>query len=96
MSTILTVDEVKQHLRIETDDEDDYIESLIEQAQAVAEDFTRTTFVGKGPRPVRLAMLLLVSFYYENRDLPDRTAYSATRIAFENLLYPYRDVKKMF
>ena len=36
---IVTVDEVKTHLRIEDDDEDMYLESLIAQAQAVAEDF---------------------------------------------------------
>ena len=41
---IVTIDEVKAHLRIEDDDEDDYLESLIAQAQAVAEDFCRTQF----------------------------------------------------
>ena len=34
--------------------------------------------------------------YYENRDVPDRTTYGTMRIAFENLLYPYRDPEKMF
>ena len=38
---ILTCDDVKQHLRIEDDDEDAYIETLIAQAQAAAEDFCR-------------------------------------------------------
>ena len=35
---IVTVDEVKTHLRIQHDEEDDYIESLIKQAQTAAED----------------------------------------------------------
>ena len=39
---ILTVDEVKTHLRIEEDDEDAYIEGLIKQAQAAAENFCRS------------------------------------------------------
>ena len=30
------------------------------------------------------------------RDLPDRTTYGTMRIAFENLLYPYRAPEKMF
>ena len=34
---IVTVDEVKTHLRIQHDEEDDYIESLIKQAQTAAE-----------------------------------------------------------
>ena len=84
---ILTADDVKQHLRIEDDEEDDYIESLIRQAQAVAEDFGRTAFGDDAPEPVRLALLLMVSHYYENRDNPDRTIYVTMRMAFENLLY---------
>ena len=33
----------------------------------------------------------MTSFYYENRDIPDMTTYKATRMAFDNLLYRYRD-----
>ena len=61
---ILTVDEVKVHLRIEEDDEDDYLESLILQSQAAAEDFCRVSFetdYSSAPEPVRLAVLLMVS-----------------------------------
>ena len=106
---ILTVDEVKVHLRIEEDDEDEYIASLIRQAQSAAEDFCRVSFepetvldeegnetTTSAPEPVRLAVLLMVSHYYENRDNPDRAVYGTMRIAFENLLYPYRDPDKMF
>ena len=38
---ILTLDDVKTHLRIQHDEEDDYLESLIAQAQTAAEDFCR-------------------------------------------------------
>ena len=97
---ILTVDEVKTHLRIEEDDENAYIASLIAQAQATAEDFCRVSFEPEegfsAPEPVRLAVLLMVSHYYENRDNPDRAVYGTMRIAFDNLLYPYRDPAKMF
>ena len=101
---ILTVDEVKEHLRIEEDDEDEYIEGLIRKAQATAEDFCRVSFDPEegeddeqsAPEPVRLAVLLMVSHYYENRDNPERAVYGTMRIAFENLLYPYRDPEKMF
>lgn len=93
---IVTIDEVKAHLRIEDDDEDGYLENLIAQAQAVAEDFCRTQFSEAAPEPVRLAVLLFVSHYFENRDNPDRAVYGTMRIAFENLLYPYRDPDKMF
>ena len=46
--------------------------------------------------PVRQAIMLYVSHYYENRDISERAIYNAMRAAFENLLYPYRDVDKMF
>ena len=93
---ILTVSEVKTHLRIEDDDEDAYIGTLIAQAQAAAEDFCRVEFGNNAAEPVRLAVMLMVSHYYENRDNPDRTMYGTMRMAFEDLLYPYRDPDKMF
>ena len=93
---IVTVDEVKTHLRIQHSEEDDYLSGLIAQAQAAAEDYCRVEFSEDAPEPVRLAMLLFVGFYYENRDVPDHQTYATMREAFENLLYPYRDPEKMF
>ncbi len=93
---ILSVDEVKTHLRIQPDEEDAYLEGLIRQCQAAAEDLCRVPFEDEAPEPVRLAVLLMVSHYYENRDNPDRQVYLAMRTAFENLLYPHRDPDKMF
>ena len=93
---ILSVEEVKTHLRIQHDEEDELISTLIAQAQAVAEDYCRVQFSDSAPEPVRLAAMLMVGHYYENRDNPDRQVYVTMRIAFENLLYPYRDLAKMF
>ena len=93
---VVTIDEVKTHLRIQQDEEDSYISGLIVQAQAAAEDYCRVQFSDLAPEPVRLAVLLMVSHYYENRDNPDKQVYVTMRIAFENLLYPYRDPDKMF
>lgn len=93
---VVTVEEAKSHLRIQHDDEDDYITSLIEQSQATAEDYCRVTFDEKAPQAVRLAVLLMVSHYYENRDNPDKHIYLTMRMAFENLIYPHRDLQKMF
>lgn len=93
---ILTVDEVKTHLRIQHDEEDACIEGLIRQAQAAAEDYCRVSFEEEAPESVRLACLLFVSHYYENRDNPDPQAFKAMRAAFENLLYPHRDPERMF
>lgn len=93
---VLTVNEVKQHLRIDYDEEDELIEKLILQAQAAAEDFCRVSFEEDVAEPVRLACLLFVSYHYENRDIPDMTTYKSMRMAFEHLLYPHRDPAQMF
>ena len=93
---IISVDQVKEHLRIQHEEEDSYIDSLIQQSQAAAEDFCRVSFEDGAPEPVRLAVMLMVSHYYENRDNPDRQVYLAMRTAFENLLYPHRDPDKTF
>ena len=106
---IVSLDEVKTHLRIQHDEENDYLNGLIAQAQTAAEDYCRVSFEpylqpdGNGeevevavPEPVRLALLLFVGFYYENRDIPDMTTYTAMRMAFDSLLYPYRDPARMF
>ena len=92
----ISVEEVKTHLRIQYDDEDTYIKNLILQAQAAAEDYCRVEFEDEAPEPVRLAVLLMVSHYYENRDNPDKHVYITMRTAFENLLYPHRDVMNFF
>ena len=41
---IVTVDEVKTHLRIQHNEEDDYLAGLIAQAQTAAEDYCRVQF----------------------------------------------------
>ena len=40
--------------------------------------------------------MLMASYFYENRDTPEKQSYIAMRMAFEALLYPYRDATKMF
>ena len=110
MATTLTVEESKWRITLSGELGSDplplsYIESLIRQSQTAAEDYCRVSFepepdeegnVPDVPEPVRLAVILMTSFYYENRDIPDMTTYKATRMAFDSLLYPYRDPEKMF
>ena len=102
---IVTVDELQEHLRIQYTDEDEYLEKLLIQAESAAEDYCRVTFDPyldedgnelDPPEPARTAIMLLASFYYENRDMHDPAEYKATRLAFNSLLYPYRVPEKMF
>ena len=105
---IISLDEAKAYLRIEHDEEDALLEALIQQAQTAAEDFCRVGFeqvsstsTSDGteatvPGPVKLAVLLMVGYFYENREAAEGAAYRTMRRAFTTLLYPYRDPDKMF
>ena len=93
---IVTVAEMKTHLRIEHDEEDAYIGSLIQQSQTAAEDYCRLVFDEDAPPSVRLAIMLMVAHYYDHRDNADKQVYVSMRMAFENLLYPHRNVDMMF
>lgn len=94
---IVTVDELKAHLRIQTEEEDTLLESLLAQAQATAEDRCRTTFEdANAPEPVRLAITLMASHFYEYRDCSDKAAYATMNAAFSSLLSPYLPPERMF
>ena len=93
---IVSVCQLKQHLRIQHDDEDAYLRRLIRQAQASAEDYCHVRFKRKAPMPVKLAVILMASYQYEFRDSSDRRAYMTMRLSFESLLWPYRDPDKLF
>lgn len=93
---IVTVAELKAHLRIQHDEEDALLESLLRQAQAAAQDFCRADFDADAPEPVRLAVLLMASHFYEYRDSSDKAAYATMLNAFHALLYPHRVIEDMF
>lgn len=93
---IVSVDELKSHLRIQHDEEDSLLESLLLQTQAAANDFCRTEYDTEAPEPVRLAVLLMASHFYENRDNSDKAAFMTMQMAFHALLYPHRVIEDMF
>ena len=93
---IVSVDELKGHLRVQHDEEDTLMESLLLQAQAVAENICREAFENDAPEPVRLAVILMASYFYENRDVSDKTGYSTMYTAFRALISPYEVPETMF
>jgi len=93
---IVSLDEIKQHLRVEHDEDDDLLTSYICQAQAAAEDYCRVAFEEGAAEPVRLAVLLMASHFYERRDSSDSNAYTTMMAAFHALLYPHRKIEDMF
>ena len=102
---IVSLEEAKAHLRVQHDEEDALIDGLIRQSQTAAEDFCRVSFepffnddgeAVEAPGPVKLAILLMVGYFYEHREAEDGAGFRTMRRAFMTLLYPYRDPDRMF
>ena len=89
---MLTLEETKLHLRVDSDDEDVLIEALMATATAACADFLNmpaADLVVAVPAPVKSAALLLVGNLYENRESMGDRPYSKNP-TFEALLNPYR------
>lgn len=89
MTGLVTIEQVKEHLRITHSDEDNVINMYMESAQDWIENFLNTANPPQNAS-IKNAALLIVGALYENRE-----AYSADDLkpnpAVTNLLYPYRE-----
>ncbi len=93
---IVSVTELKAHLRIQHDEEDVLLTSLLAQSQAIAEEFCRVSFDANAPQTARLAVLLMASYLYECRDLSEKNGFNIMNAAFRALLYPHRAPEQLF
>ena len=89
---MLTLPETKLHLRVDHNDEDALIQSLMTTATAACADYLNmdaADLVVAVPAPVKSAALLMVAGLYENReDVSDRQLYRND--TYYRLLNPYR------
>lgn len=96
---VVSVEELKQYLRIEHDEEDALIEEMLDSAQTAAEDLCRTEFGDNPdavPAAIKAAIRMRAGYEYEKRSAPDEKSYNAMRRAFWDLVNPYQDPEKMF
>lgn len=82
----MTLNEVKEYLRLDTDAEDEYLNILIILAGEMCENFTRTVMPSPLPESYRLAMLVCIGYFFEQRS---GTKEGIPRVFFD-LLLPYR------
>ena len=82
---LVTVAEAKEYLRIDGEEEDTLLASLISVATAHCEDYLQTALSNELPLPVKQAALILVAHFYEQRigEVIPKVVYT--------LLSPYRD-----
>lgn len=89
----ITIEEVKQHLRIDSDYtfDDNYIDSLISVAQTViSNDIQRDlSTYDEIPTPLKHAMLLLIGDYYNNREDSNDLKMNTIPNGIKRLIAPY-------
>lgn len=90
---VVSLKEVKAHLRLDSLEEDDYLNSLILVAIDYVEQYLGKSLGDLHPRylpaSIRHSILLMVADLYENRT----TSTIPNHTLFQSLLAPYRAVR---
>lgn len=97
---MLTVDEAKLHLRVDGDEENDYIAALVAAATAYVQGVLTPAPSADEPAPVpplvdepqRQVVRLLVGHWYANREAATAAALSPAPLAVDMLLALHRPV----
>ncbi|WP_322997219.1 head-tail connector protein [Castellaniella sp.] len=91
---MMTLDEVKLHLRVDHDDEDSLISEYLDTAIYAAANYLNMDYGNLAtdpdtPAPIKAAVLLQVADLYVNRERQADKPYYAN-LTYERLLNPYR------
>ena len=77
---------VKEYLRIDSDAEDGYLRILVLLSKEMCENYMRKSIPRRVPESIKLAQLLIIGYFYENREGTKDGVPSAVF----SLLDPYR------
>ena len=77
---IITLAEAKEYLRVDVDDEDALIETLLAAAQKLCEDVARldTEEFESAGDVAKIAVLFVLGYFYEHREDADHKALTLT------------------
>lgn len=96
MSRYITLAEAKEHLIVECDDYDSYIETLIETAESAVlgflnrDSFEEVEVYGDLPASIRHAIKIQISNLYENREGNRSGRVTTIPFTYSALILPYR------
>lgn len=88
---IISLDEAKKYLRIDTNDEDETLQTLINSAQKICMDVARIDdeeIFDSAGETAKTAVLYTLGYYYENRADAD---YLKLTQSLRSLLFPLRE-----
>ena len=90
MEWVVTLQEVKQYLRVDFEDDDPLLLSLISTAKQLVMDVGRMdeTQLAENEDVVRTAMFYTVSYLYENRNTAD---FSKLTLTLRAMLFAQRE-----
>ena len=92
----VTLDALRAHLRIDTNDEDTYLTELIEHAEAACANFClRDSFEQPVAPPIKRAVLLYAGYLHADREGGDEAKAKTMLTVAHLLLWPYRDLEKL-
>ncbi len=77
---MVTIDEMKRYLRVDSSDDDALIENMITTAEALCRDITRLDeeAFAEATATTRVAVLYAVAYLYEHREEADHKALTLT------------------
>lgn len=70
---IVTLEEARQYLRLDSSDEDDFITGLIAMGEQMSADIARVSIeqLAKETKMARISILYVVAYLYEHREEAD-------------------------
>jgi uncharacterized phage protein (predicted DNA packaging) len=74
----VTLDEMKNYLRVDTDEDDDLIEKLIRSSERICEDILRTDQSETDSEVFDTAIMFTAAYLYEHREEADHHALTLT------------------
>ena len=86
---LIPMDEAKLYLKVDNDEEDDFIENLIKSAERIVMDVARLDEEGllKDEKTTRIAVLYTLAYLFEHRE---EAEYHELAMMLRNLLFGVR------
>lgn len=90
--SIVTLEQVRDHLRYDTEDNDPMLEMYIKAAESAVLNFVTDKFNGDYPDDLKHAVLLMVGMFDREREPSKESSITDNYLppAVRALLYPYR------